>query len=178
VRKNEWRSMILAALFAALDIVTTRLLSGPGYYLPPGTYTVRISAQFLWYGLAGWLLGPGWAVGSAVTGDLIGSMMNPTGNGTFFPGYTLTAAASGLLCGLLLYKREPRAWRALLTSGLYCLGVALPQTSLWRDLTGVMPFRPSLLMALPWRAALLVPYGIALLVAQKILQKPLGRLLP
>ncbi|MCL2083198.1 MAG: folate family ECF transporter S component [Oscillospiraceae bacterium] len=179
MRKNEIRSLVMAALLAALDIVTTRTLFAQAF-MPPGTFEVRVSLQFLWYGLAGWLLGPGWAIGSAVSGDLIGSMMNAGGTGTFFPGYTLTALVSGLACGMLLYKRQPRLWRALLASGAYCLLITLPLTSLWRSMTGegvaAVSFETAFWVALPWRAALVAPYGLILAGVQKALDRPFGKL--
>lgn len=176
MQRNELKSMIMAALFAALDIVTTMMLFSGGWaFLPPGSFTVRVSLQFLWYGLAGWLLGPGWALGSAVTGDLIRGMMNPGGSGVFFPGYTLTAAVSGIMFGFLLYKRTPRLWRALLATGLYCLLISLPLSALWSQMTGGAAFWPALWTALPWRAALFAPYGFVLIGVQKTLEKPLGR---
>ena len=174
---NEVRSLILAGLFAAAEVATVRLIPWLVYYLPsPAVPIVRVSLQFLWYGLAGWLLGPGWAMGGAMTADLIGSMINPTGSGSFFPGFTLTAAVSGLLFGFILHKRKPALWRCLLTLSLYQLAVALPLTAFWSPYIGGPAFWPSLWTALPWRAVLIFPYALVLFGTQKALEKPLVRL--
>ncbi len=77
--------------------------------------------------------------------------------------------------GFLLYKREPRLWRALLATGMYCLVITLPLNALWADQTGIMQFWMAFWMTLPWRAALFAPYGLVLFAVQKALKKPLGR---
>ncbi|MDR0293485.1 MAG: folate family ECF transporter S component [Oscillospiraceae bacterium] len=174
-RSNELRSLILAALFAGLDIVCTRLL--PAYYLPPGTFLVRVGLQFLVFALAGWTLGPGWAMGAAMVSDVVGVLINPTGTGQFFPGYTLTAGLSGLAYGLILHKRAPAFWRAVLSVAVHMLLIALPLTSLWFQMQGTYPtFQASFRLALLWRAALVLPYALVLTALQKALNRPVGRL--
>ena len=175
-RGFELRALILTSLIAGAEVATTRLLPWLVYYLPsPATPIVRVSLQFLWYGMAGWLLGPGWAMGGAMAGDLIGAMLNPTGSGTFFPGFTLTAAASGLLFGFMLHKRKPAWWLALVTVGLYQLAVALPLTALWSSHIGGPEFMPAVWTALPWRAMLILPYTLVLYAVQKALERPLAK---
>ena len=158
------------ALFVALDIVSTRLL--PTYFLPPGTFLVRVSPQFLIFSIAGWSLGPIWAMGTAIASDLIGVFLNPTGTGQFFLGYTLTAGLSGLVYGLLLYKRPPALWRSLLAAAAHMLLISLPLTSLWGMTLGFYPdFWSSFWLALPWRAALVLPYTLLIFTVQKALEK-------
>ncbi|MDR1736753.1 MAG: folate family ECF transporter S component [Oscillospiraceae bacterium] len=174
MKNNTTRFMVAAALLAALDIVFVRLL--PSYFLPPGQYLFRITPQFLCYGLAGWLIGPGWAMGTAAVADIIGAMVNPTGPGTVFPGYTLTAILSGLVYGLMLYRRKPQLWRGLTAAGLHLVAVALPLTSLWMLMQNETPFLTTFWLALPWRAAAVPLFGIALFGVQKALGKPTARL--
>jgi ECF transporter S component (folate family) len=175
VKKNlELRFLILAALFAALDIACTRLL--PAYFLPPGTFLVRVGLQFLVFALAGWTIGPAWAMGSAMAADLVGVLINPTGTGTFFPGYTLTAGMSGLMYGLILHRRAPKLWRAGAAAAVHMLVIALPLTSLWVSAQGFFPdFWAPFWMALPWRALLVIPYTLLIFALQKALEKPLVR---
>ena len=47
---------------------------------------------------------PLWAALVAALGDLVGALLFPTG--AFFPGFTLTAACTGLIFGLCLYRRD------------------------------------------------------------------------
>jgi ECF transporter S component (folate family) len=171
-KNNDIRSLILAALFASLDIVTTRLFFAD-VFLPPGTTLVRVSLQFVCYGLAGWLLGPGWTFGAAVTGDIVGAMVRAGGYGAIMPGVTLIWGLSGLVFGFVLYKRPPKLWRALLATGVCSvLFVFLMPLVFW--LTG-SPYWPTFFSALPWRVLLSAQYGIVLFLLQKALEKPLVR---
>ena len=55
----------------------------------------------------------------AALGDLAGALLFPTG--AFFPGFTATAALTGLIYGLFLYKSRPglrQCFFAALTNGL------------------------------------------------------------
>jgi ECF transporter S component (folate family) len=173
-KRFELRYLVLAALFAALDIVCTRLL--PPYFLPPGTFLVRVGLQFLVFALAGWTIGPAWAMGAAMSSDVVGVLINPTGTGQFFPGYTLTAGLSGLMYGFILYKRRPSLWRTGSAAAVHMLIIALPLTSLWMSMQGFYPdFWQSLLLAAPWRAGLVIPHTLLIFALQKALEKPLVR---
>jgi ECF transporter S component (folate family) len=173
-KRIELRFLVLAALFAALDIVCTRLL--PPYFLPPGTFLIRVGLQFLVLALAGWTIGPGWAMGAAMAADIVGVLINPTGTGQFFPGYTLTAGMGGLMYGLVLYKRKPNIWRAGTAAALHMLIIALPLTSLWMMMQGFYPdYWSSFWLALPWRAGLVIPHTLMIFAMQKALEKPLVR---
>ncbi|MDR1692633.1 MAG: folate family ECF transporter S component [Oscillospiraceae bacterium] len=170
-KSNELRNLVVAALIVALEVVTVRLLP-LSYYLPPGNFTVRVSLQTVWYALAGWILGPGWAMGAAMTGDVLGTMLNATGNGVFFPGYTVTAAMTGLCFGFFLYTRKPTLLRTLLSVTTHSLVVSLPLTAYWGSVTGLYNgFWVPFWAALPWRAALVLPYTLAVYALQKALGK-------
>ena len=174
VNRDTVRSMALAGLFVALDIVCTRML--PAYYLPPGTFLVRVGPQFLIFALAGWLTGPAWAMGMAMASDLLGVLINATGSGQIFPGFTLTAGLSGLVYGLFLYKSAPKLWRAIAAAAAHMLLVALPLTSLWTQMLGWYPdLRVPFMLALPWRAALVLPHALLIFAARKALARPAER---
>lgn len=174
---NDLRYLILAALIAALEIITVRLLPFTTFYLPPGTYIVRVSLQTIWYVLAGWIVGPGWAMGAAMTSDVIGAMINATGSGVFFPGYTITAALSGLAFGFILYKSTPTLWRTLLAVSVHTLLISLPLSAYWGSVTGIYPdFWTPFWAALPWRAMMILPYTLISFALQKALQKTVGKL--
>ena len=172
--KKNLKFLILAAMFTALEVVTVRLLPLT-YYLPPGTFEVRVSAQFLCYGLAGWLVGPWWGMGSAVAADLIGVFINPTGSGVFFPGYTLSAAIGGLLYGLFLYKKQPSIWRCLgaVASQTVICGLALG--ALWSSIYYGKGWLGMIITQYPIRLLLIIPYALALLGLQNALPKQLTR---
>lgn len=176
-KSNELRSLIIAALIVALEVVTVRLLP-LSYYLPPLTLYVRVSLQVVWYALAGWILGPGWAAGAAMTGDVLGSMINATGTGVLFPGYTVTAALSGLCYGFFLYRQKPTLLRTLLAVATHSLLITLPLSAYWGSVTGTEPvaFWVSFWAALPWRAALVLPYTLAVYGIQRAMNKTVAKL--
>lgn len=90
--------LVKAGLLAGLSIVLTRVFS---FMIPlAGLPALRIGFGGLPITLAGILFGPlvGGAVG--IVADLIGFMLNPMG-GSYFPGFTISAALSGVIPGLL-----------------------------------------------------------------------------
>jgi len=101
VSRNKWMStsvLVKAGLLAGLSIVLTRVFS---FMIPlAGLPALRIGFGGLPITLAGILFGPlvGGAVG--IVADLIGFMLNPMG-GSYFPGFTISAALSGVIPGLL-----------------------------------------------------------------------------
>ena len=96
--KNTKR-LAASALLIAADVVLTRLLA-------INTPVVRIGLGFAAVAVAALLYGPWWAALTGALGDLAGALLFPTG--AYFPGFTLTAACTGLVFGLCLYKKEPR----------------------------------------------------------------------
>lgn len=101
-------------LLTAISIVLTRVF---GFIIPiAGVGALRISFGEIPIMLSGILFGP---VAGAVTGvaaDLIGYAINSHG-GAFFPGFTFTAALTGIIPGLLLFRRmkDPQWWQVGLT---------------------------------------------------------------
>jgi ECF transporter S component (folate family) len=173
----ELRYLVLAGLFIALEIVTVRIL--PLTYFMPTVppNLVRVSLQPLWYASAGWLLGPGWGLGVAMAGDVLGAMINPTGNAVLNPGFTLIAALNGLVFGFLLYKRGPSVWRALITVGLSQVVITMPLTAYFGTQAGwYADFWIALWASLPWRVALVLPYALLVFGTQKALKKTVKKL--
>ncbi len=166
MQKKEIRYLVMAALFVALDIVFTRFLS----FYPPTvpTFIVRISPQFLAHALCGWILGPWWAIGSAVAADLIGFFMFPSPF-PFFIGYTISAAMGGLVYGLLLHKKKVVLWRSVLAVAIAIYCFSIPLTALWNVILyqrgWVLIFANQLL----WRTVFVPVYAIVLYMVQKAL---------
>ena len=102
-------------MLIAFDVIFTRVLA---LNMP----LTKIGLGFAAVMVCGMLYGPGWAAVCAGLGDLVGSLLFPTG--AYFPGFTLTAAVTGLIFGLCLYRRE-RSWiHAVLAAALNCLIVS------------------------------------------------------
>jgi len=95
--KLNARSIVIMALLIALQVILTRFLSF-------NQWNMRIGFGFVPVVMAAVMLGP---ISAALTGgiaDFIGAILFPTG--TYFPGFTLTAALMGLVFGLFLYKKQ------------------------------------------------------------------------
>jgi ECF transporter S component (folate family) len=93
---NKTRKIALCALLLASMIVLSRFLS-------IRTPIVSIGFVFVPHILTAILLGPRYSVALAALADIIGALLFPSG--AFYFGFTLSAIASGLIYGLLLYRK-------------------------------------------------------------------------
>lgn len=116
-KKNEDRLFTLTclALLTAMQIVIARFLA------IPVTESIRFSFSFIPVVIAARRFG---ILGGVVVyglGDFLGAMIFPT-TGAYFPGFTLTAAVSGLIYGLYLAKKggAVRIILSVLTSQILC----------------------------------------------------------
>ena len=91
--KGQTKKLAVSALLLAADVILTRILAF-------NTPLMKIGLGFAATALCAMLYGPWWAAGVAALGDLLGSLLFPTG--AYFPGFTLTAACTGALFGLCL----------------------------------------------------------------------------
>ena len=95
------KKIILTAILLATLIILSRFLSIK-------TPILIISFAFIPTMLCAIWLGPKWTIFLNVLGDLIGATVFPTA--AFFIGYTISTAISGLIYGLLLYKKEDNSY--------------------------------------------------------------------
>ncbi|MBQ5976854.1 MAG: folate family ECF transporter S component [Oscillospiraceae bacterium] len=114
--KITLRQLTVSALLIALDVVFSRVLA-------INTPLMKIGLGFAAVAVAAMLYGPAWAALTAALGDLVGALLFPTG--AYFPGFTATAALTGLIFGLFLYRREKSWLRAFLAALCNCLLVTL-----------------------------------------------------
>ncbi len=118
------KNLACLAMLIALQVVLNRFISiqSPAF---------KISFSFIPVMFSGVLFGP--LAGALVGGisDFLGAMLFPFG--AFFPGYTLTAALSGAIYGLLLQERRPgkRIVRIVLAYTLTALIVTLGLNTLF-----------------------------------------------
>lgn len=124
-RKSQQQLFTLTclALLTAMQIVIARFLA------IPVTESIRFSFSFIPVVIAARCFGP---VGGMLVyglGDFLGAIIFPTG-GAYFPGFTLTAAVSGLIYGLYLGKKTSnlRIVLSVLTSQILC---TLMMNSYW-----------------------------------------------
>jgi ECF transporter S component (folate family) len=97
--ENGTKRLAVSALLVAADVVLTRLLA-------INTPVMKIGLGFAAVALCALLYGPWWAAVTAALGDLLGALLFPTG--VYFPGFTLTAALTGVIYGLCLYQKPAR----------------------------------------------------------------------
>lgn len=106
------RKLTLSALLLASDVLLTRVLA-------VNTPVMKIGLGFAAVAICAQLYGAPWAALLAALGDILGSTLFP--NGAYFPGFTLTAALTGLLFGLCLYGGQKHWTRPILAAVLNCV---------------------------------------------------------
>lgn len=130
--------LITIGLFIAIEIILTRFLS-------INTPLVRIGFGFLPVAMLGILYGPLWAGLAYALGDIIGIMLFPSG--AFFPGFTLSAALTGLVYGLILHKKTVTWQRTVVAAAIVCFGINLILDTFWlyilmdEAVIGILPTR-------------------------------------
>jgi ECF transporter S component (folate family) len=169
---SKVRKLVLGSLLLAMLVTVQRFVSVQ-------TPVLRISFAYVPLMLGGMLLGPAWNTLLAVLGDILGMMLFPRG-GTFFIGYTASAALTGLAYGLFLYRvRDRKKFFLRLAAGNFCvlLFVSVGLTSLWIAITLERAFF-ALLPARVVTAAIRLPVETGTMFALKIaLEKPVEKYL-
>ena len=110
--KINTKTVVISAMLIAIEVVFSRLLA-------INLLIAKVGLGFAAIVVCAMLYGPVWAALCAALGDLAGALLFPTG--AFFPGFTATAALTGLIYGLFLYKSRPglrQCFFAALTNGL------------------------------------------------------------
>ena len=138
--KNNYLTVIVTvALLIALDVILTRFLSIQTQFL-------RIGFGFLPVAVAGIAYGPFWGAVTGAVGDILGMIIYPPAE--YFPGFTLTALLTGLIFGLLLYRKPVTVPRVLLASAVVCIALNLLLDTLLLDIM----YGNSFIALLPARA--------------------------
>ena len=149
-KKNEDRIFTLTclALLTAMQIVIARFLA------IPVTESIRFSFSFIPVVIAARRFGILGGVLVYGLGDFLGAMIFPT-TGAYFPGFTLTAAISGLIYGLYLGKKggAVRIILSVLTSNILC---TILMNSYWVSTLYGSDFGAVLLSRLPQSAIMSV----------------------
>ncbi len=96
LNKEATKKLALMAILVAMQVVLSRFLS-------INLQILKIGFSFIPIMFAAYLLGPVGSVTVAVVSDLVGALAFPSG--AFFPGFTLTAAVTGLIFGFTFYKK-------------------------------------------------------------------------
>lgn len=117
-------TVVCVALLIALDIIFTRFLSIQTQFL-------RIGFGLLPIAVAGIAFGPAWGGVCGAVGDILGMLIYPSG--AYFPGFTLTAALTGVVFGFFLYKKRSFT-RIVAACAVVCIALNLGLDTLWLDI--------------------------------------------
>lgn len=120
MNKNT-KKIVIVAMLVAFDVIFSRLLAF-------NVLIAKVGLGFAATAVCAMLYGPVWAGVCAALADLVGALLFPTG--AYFPGFTATAALSGVIYGLFLYKSRPNLKRCFLASLTNSLVVTLAANSL------------------------------------------------
>ncbi|MEG0292502.1 MAG: folate family ECF transporter S component [Anaerovoracaceae bacterium] len=145
-KKITTEQLVIMAFLIALEIVLTRLLS---INLP----TTRIGFGFLPIAFCAILFGPYWAALCYAIGDIIGAsiFMPPP-----FPGFTVSAAITGLIYGFIFYNKPVTTKRSFVASLLILIPISLCLNTFWLQIIvgkGFLVLLPTRLL----QVAILIP---------------------
>lgn len=121
-KDSDLNRTVIIGLFIALEIILTRFCS-------INTPTLRIGFGFLPVAMLAIMYGPLWAGAAYAIGDVLGMMLFPTGK--FFPGFTFSAFLTGVVFGLVLYKKEISYKRVFVAAAIVCLCINLFMDTYW-----------------------------------------------
>lgn len=94
---NKSKKILLCALFISSCVVLGRILS-------IRTTMITIGFSFVPIMLGAIILGPKYSIFISTISDIIGALLFPTGS--YFFGFTITSFFTGLIYGLLLYRKK------------------------------------------------------------------------
>lgn len=102
---KDIKKLTMAAMLLAVSVVLS-------FFKVPVTNLIEIRFNSLPIAAAGYLFGP--VIGGLVgmLADILGYIVKPTG--PFFPGFTISSTATGVIYGMMLWRRDVRLpWLAL-----------------------------------------------------------------
>ena len=110
--RAEFRNVRVLAFSGLVCAMAMVLETMPIYLLGP---TLKIYFSFLAVSLGCMCYGPlvGMMTGAVI--DSVGFLISSYGE-PYFPGFMITAMLSGLIYGVMLYRRKPTVWRIILTA--------------------------------------------------------------
>ena len=136
--KKSWftpKVMAILSILLALEVIIARF----GTIRP--SESIKLSLDFIPIVIAAILYGTVPAVVMSILADILGAFLFPVG--PFFPGFTVTAAMTGLIYGLLLKKSQsfPRVISAVLLQQILC---SLLLNTFWLHVLYGLPYLPTM----------------------------------
>ncbi len=153
--------LVIVAMMVALHIVLSRFVS-------INAWNMKIGLAFLPVFITAYLYGPWAAMIVGGLGDFLGAILFPIG--PYFPGFTLNCALTGLVMGLLLYKKQTPA----LIAGAVAidqLGISLWLTPVWISILYGSPYWPLIVSRFLQIALMLVIEFAVILLMSKVMDR-------
>lgn len=160
-RIQNIQTLALLGMLTAIEIVLSRFCS-------ISAWNVKISLSFLPVAAAAMLCGAAPAAAVAALGDFVGAILFPIG--AYFPGFTLTAALTGALFGLLLHQKRTPA-RIAAAAAVNQLVLSLMLNTLWISILYGSPYGPLFLTRSVQTLVMLPVQLVALGVMAKVLDR-------
>lgn len=169
--RRALQSLVITALMAALGVVLRLTI----VYV--GGNDLRISFIIVPIAFTGMLLGAPYAAAAGVLADILGYFLFPSG-GSFFPGFTLTAALEGLVCGLVLHKKPQSLPRILLCTVLLAVPLHGFLNNLWHAFfLNPVAYFPTLWLRLFKETLLLPLYALIFWLLARFALPPVQKIL-
>ena len=142
VQKTKFTTKMLAVLgvLIALEIVIAQFVT----FRP--SQSIKLSLDFVPVVVVGFLYGPVPGMIVSILADVLGAFIFPVG--PYFPGFTVTAALTGLLYGSLLHSDRSLS-RVALAVCVQQWVLSLLLNTYWLHILYGMPYVPTLLGRLP-----------------------------
>jgi Protein of unknown function (DUF1393). len=160
------RTLTTVSLLISAQIVLTRFLS---ISLP----FVRISLVFVPIAICGLMHGPVWSGLSAAMADFIGFILFSSGNGPFFPGFTLSMALTGIVFGFFLTQKKDIWLNTIIAVLINCLFISLVLNTYWVSIltnTNILVLMPQRIL----QNIFMIPVQITVLMS---IRNPIIRIL-
>ncbi len=122
----------------SLDIIFSKILT----ITIPGL--IKIDFQILIAMIAGYILGPLYAVISLIISDILGGIINSGSLGFFF-GFAISSAFRGLIGGLFLYKKNLNIINTFFAIFFAYIVSDMILNTFWLSILSSVPFTPLLI---------------------------------
>ena len=129
------KMLSVMGVLIALEIVIAQFVT----FRP--TQSIKLSLDFIPIVIAGILYGPVPALIISILADILGAFLFPVG--PYFPGFTATAALTGLLYGALLHEKQTMP-RIAISVGVQQWMLSLGLNTFWLHVLYGMPYLATL----------------------------------
>ena len=139
-QKISTKMLAVMGVLIALEVVIAHFVT----FRP--TQTIKLSLDFIPIVIAGVMFGPVPAMIIGILADILGAFIFPVG--PYFPGFTVTAALTGLLYGSLLHDKQTMV-RIVIAVLIQQWVLSLILNTYWLKVLYGMPYVPTLVGRLP-----------------------------